>query len=68
MIDHGRFRCVGQQLRARELLAQNHLGVAIKSYQVEGGLPQVNTDRSDKRYVHAMILRESFPDHPTFGG
>jgi hypothetical protein len=26
---------------------------------------EVNTDRSDERYVHAMILRVNFPDHPT---
>jgi hypothetical protein len=27
--------------------------------------PEVNTDRSDKRDVHAMILRCTFLDHPT---
>jgi len=33
-------RCVGEQLRTRELLANDYFGVAIKSYQVEVVLPR----------------------------
>ena len=60
MIDHGRFAVKASSCVRENFLAKDYFGVAIKSYQVEGGFAEVNTDRSDKRDVHAMILRVVF--------
>ena len=44
---------VGQQLRARELLAKQNLAALSQCNQVKGGLAQIDADGCD---VHAMIL------------
>jgi hypothetical protein len=44
---------VGQQLRARELLPNNHLAVLIESDEMKNGLAQIDADRSN---VHETIL------------